>query len=66
MNIKNYIAYLILLAFTYLLLLLIPITFFKNNIEISKETLAKIAPVRVRIDKDILESMLPANESNLQ
>ena len=66
MNIKNYLAYIILLLFTFLMLIIVYITNFLEVREISKETIAKVMPIYVTIDEELLKSLLPANESNLQ
>jgi len=65
MNIKNYLAYIILLLFTFLMLITVYITNFLEVREISKETIAKVMPIYVTIDEELLKSLLPANESNL-
>ena len=33
--------------------------------QVSKETIAKLTPIRVRIDVELLKNFVPANESNL-
>lgn len=65
MNIKNYLAYIILLLFTFLMLVIVYLTNFLEVREISKETIAKVMPIYVTIDEELLKSLLPANESNL-
>lgn len=61
----NYIYYLILILFSFFILLSVYVGGHTMTSQVSKETIAKLTPIRVRIDVELLKNFVPANESNL-
>jgi len=62
MSIKNYLSYIFLIFFCIYLLILTLKTYSVTDLQISKETLAKVAPVSVKIDTEFILNLVPANE----